>query len=238
MRYLLLADIQANLEALQTCLKAAKKEHYDRLLVLGDIVGYGAQPNACIELLKEERHAICLQGNHDAAAVDMLKTDDFNEDARASVELTKDMLTEENKAWLSELPKFFSINFLLGIHGTPFHPLTEYMTEELAKKALEDVPEQVIACGHVQVPFYYTEKDGLVNIMRDKTIDLKQHIVVSLPSVGQPRDGDSRTGFSILDFDKKKLFVKRVEYDFEVTAKKIRTAGFPANNADRLAEGK
>ena len=236
MKYLILADIHSNLEALKACLKDAGKQ-YKRILCLGDIVGYGANPNECIELLRRKK-AICLMGNHDAATVGLLQRNWFNEAARTAIEWTEQELTEENKAFLRELPEFFSCQFLLAVHGSPRSPLREYMDGKTAEQALRFVMEDLVLCGHTHIPFKFEERKGIRMLYGNNKIEFNEkRMVLSMPSVGQPRDRNPRAGYGLLDFDKKSIEIKRINYDVESASKKILSAGLPEFLATRLKKG-
>lgn len=234
MRYLLLADIHSNLEALKTVLGKAKSIGYDRMLVVGDIVGYYAEPNECIELLQKEKEVIFLRGNHDAAVSGVISTEEFSKTARLAVEWTQKEITEENKKFLKELPKFFSIPFMLAVHGTPFNPLWEYMNEESAEKTLEKVPEHVTVCGHNHVCFQYTKREGMKYFNKSTFLSLQERSVISLPSVGQSRDANTQTGFSLIDFEKQEMRVERISYDLEKTIAKIEGTDLPREEVEKL----
>lgn len=238
MRYLIISDIHSNLDALTACLKDANAYNFERILCLGDIVGYGAEPNECIELLKK-KEAICIMGNHDAACTGQLKLEWFNPLAKQCVEWTKEQLTPKNKKFLAELPVFFSCQWVLAVHGTPANPLEEYMDERKAKIALEKVAEDLVICGHNHVPFKVEENGHLEPIEGNATIELgKKRMVVSMPAVGQPRDRNPKTGYAILDWEKKTLEIRRIEYNIENAVRKIKQAGLPDFIAERLREGR
>jgi diadenosine tetraphosphatase ApaH/serine/threonine PP2A family protein phosphatase len=237
MRYLVLSDVHANLEALEACLEDARRYDFKRILCLGDIVGYGAEPNECIELLRK-RDAICLLGNHDAACAGQLSLEWFNPLARQCVEWTKKVLTSKNRKLLAELPVFFSCKWLFAIHGTPFDPIGEYMDEQKAKIALQKVAEDVVLCGHNHIPFKVEQNKYLEPIAEEEIIDLNdKRIVISLPAVGQPRDHNPKAGYAILDFEEKMLAIARVEYDVESASEKMKQAGLPEFIAERLKKG-
>ena len=239
MRYLVISDVHSNLEALLACFDSAKDFGFKRILCLGDIVGYGANPNECIELLRK-KDAICLLGNHDAACIEQLSLEWFNPLAKQCVEWTKKQLTMQNRKFLVELPVFFSCEWVFAIHGTPTNPIEEYMDEGKAKIALEKVAEDLVLCGHNHVPFKVEEKGHLEPIEEEETIiELgNKRMVVSLPAVGQPRDRNPKAGYAILDFKEKTLEIVRVEYEVEKAAEKIKQAGLPEFIAERLKEGK
>jgi len=239
MKYLILADVHSNLEALEEVFEATKNFAFEKILCVGDIVGYNANPNECIELLRKKKNLIALLGNHDAACVEMIGTENFSESAKECLEWTKKELSEENKKWLQELPKFFSTKFLLAVHGTPNNPLSEYMDAEKAEKSLKQVAEDLILVGHNHKPFYFEEKEKtLTAIKEDKTIDFSgKRMVVSLPAVGQPRDENKRTGFAVLDFNQQIMHVRRLSYNIKKAQEKIFEAGLPREMAERLEKG-
>lgn len=238
MRYLILADVHANLDALNAVLEEAKKMRYERVLCLGDVVGYGAQPNECIEKMRS-LDAICIMGNHDAAVCGKLTTEWFNPEAVKCIKWTKQKITSQNKKWLSTLPYFFSTRFLLAVHGSPMNPLTDYMDKNLAIASLEKVVEDLIVVGHTHESFYYTKgAKGIKRIPENEKLKLMgKRAVVNVPAAGQPRDGNPKAGFAVLDFEARVLNVKRVEYNVKGAAEKIRAAGLPASEAERLFKG-
>lgn len=238
MRYLVIADIHSNLDALNSVLKEAEKIGFERILCLGDIVGYGAEPNECVELMRGSE-TICIMGNHDAAICDLVDLNWLNPHAKECILWTKSVLKKENKQFLCSLPKFFSTEFLLAVHGTPAKPVTEYMNAYKAREALETAIEGLILVGHTHESFYYIEgKVEAELIPRDKLIEFEgKRIVVNLPAVGQPRDGNPNAGFAILNFDEKTLQVKRIPYNINSAAKKIIEAGLPSIEAERLFKG-
>lgn len=232
----MLADIHSNLEALNAVLKEAEKYHFKRILCLGDIVGYGANPNECINILKRN-DAISLLGNHDAAVCGMIGTEWFNPEAAACIEWTKQRLSEENFTHLSSLPKFFSMKFLLAVHGTPLGPLLQYINFASAQKTLDTVPESLVLVGHTHTPCLFTKQNER-HLKENTSVAFHgKRMVASLPSVGQPRDHNPRAGFAILNFEREELLIKRVEYDIESAARKIREAGLPETEAERLFHG-
>jgi len=236
MRYLVLADVHSNLEALEACIEDAQKHDYGRILCLGDIVGYNANPNECIELLRKNE-AICLMGNHDAACAGKLSYDWFNPFARQCIEWTIKELSGKNKRFLASLPVFFSCKWLFAVHGTPNNPIEEYMDEKKAMAAMRTVFENVVLCAHNHVPFKVEQNAKLVPLPGNKKIKLNKRIVVSMPAVGQPRDFDPRAGYGILDFEKKTLQIIRISYDLEKAASKVKSAGLPEFISERLKKG-
>ncbi|MEW6295311.1 MAG: metallophosphoesterase family protein [Candidatus Diapherotrites archaeon] len=239
MRYLIISDIHANSEALNAVLESAKRYYCDRLLCLGDIVSYGAEPNECIEVLRKQEGLLCIMGNSDAASAGIIGTELFTENAAQCVEWTKKQLTESSRNFLSHLPKFFSMQFMLAVHGTNNDPLLEYMDEEKAELCLKQVVEDLVIVGHTHKPFYYEAKArDFIPIVGDSTINFSgKRMVASIPSVGQPRDENPKAGYAVLDFQKRSLEIRRIEYNYKLTQEKIRKAGLPEIEAERLEKG-
>ena len=240
MKYLVLADIHINLEAFKAVLADAEKSGFHRLLVLGDIVGYYTNPNQIVSALRRDKDAFVLMGNHDAGATGLIGLEDFNEGARKCLEWTKSKLTPENHAYLKELPKFFSNDFLLACHGSPRDNLWEYMDSKVAKISLEMISERLLLVGHTHECFVFRKGDTVARfIPKDETIDFaNKRTVVSLPSVGQPRDGNPEAGYAVLDFDNQLLKIKRVPYIFQETQAKLRQQALPDWEAERLEIGR
>lgn len=241
MLYLLIADIHANLEALNAVLQAAAKSRFSKIICLGDIVGYGANPNECCNIMRRE-HAACVLGNHDAAAAGVIGTEWFNQHAAACVEWTQRQLTEENFAFLKNLPKQFSTKInsdsILCVHGTPQDPILEYIDFSSALQALQTVKENLILVGHTHTPYVFSKQNELFLKENSKIAFSSKRLVVSLPSVGQPRDLNKKAGFALLDSERKTIEIKRVEYDIAAAAKKIIDAGLPEIEAKRLFLGR
>lgn len=236
--WLLIADIHSNLEALEAVLKDAKKFKYEKILCLGDIIGYAASPNEVIDLLRKEK-AICTMGNHEAALCGTAGIEFSVGHAQLPIEWTKNVLTKANLKFLCELPKFFSMGDIIAVHGTPRDMLMEYMDLWVAKATLEQVVENLVLCGHSHMPFTYTEGEDEVKHVKGngKFKFADKRCVISIPSVGQPRDGNNKAGYCIMDFSKGRIEFRRIPYDFKKTAQKITEAGLPGINAVRLGKG-
>ena len=240
MRYLLLADIHSNLEALQAVLKDAKSKDYRRIICLGDTVGYNANPNECLDILRKEKDTIFIMGNHDAGAVGLLDLDEFPGQVGQCLAWTQKQLNKENHALLKGLPYFFSNEFMIACHGSPKNFLWEYMDTNAAKESLKMITEQLLVVGHTHEAFYYQQgfKVSQMVALHDNIDFARKRTVVSLPSVGQPRDDNPLTGYGILDLDNRLLEIHRLKYDIEKAAKKIIGAGLPEWEAERLLLGK
>lgn len=227
MRLLLIADIHSNLEALQEVLK----EKHDQLICLGDIVGYGPNPRECIELIKENADA-CLMGNHDAAVCGKIGTAWFNPEAAKAIEWTKRELTKGQTGFLKALPESYPTKDFFCVHGSPANPLFEYiLTREQAEEALSQIGQKLLFCAHAHRPLSFF-------VRMKKKINLKnKKAVISIPSVGQPRDGNPKAGYAVLETETMQLEIKRVDYFVSETVKKIRSTELPRFEADRLLSG-
>jgi diadenosine tetraphosphatase ApaH/serine/threonine PP2A family protein phosphatase len=243
MRYAVLGDIHSNLTALEAVLKAIRPHAVDRLLSVGDIVGYGAAPSECIELLRENEATVVI-GNHDAAVVGELDTLFFNQHARAAVEWTRATIDGDDMAWLTCLPRTWQDDFVALSHGSYDRPeLFNYVqTPTDADPSLELLERSVCFIGHTHVPVCMLRlaDDPLrTGYTLDAEVDLSDAIValVNAGSVGQPRDDDPRTGYVLYDSDARIVTFRRVEYDIETEAQRIRDAGLPPVLAERLYLG-
>lgn len=167
MRYAIFTDIHANLEALEAVLakidELALQESIDQIWFLGDLVGYGPNPNECIEKLRE-RTDVIIAGNHDWAAVGKIDIEDFSEAARISAEWTAEQLTEENRTFLTNLPESIEIDECLLVHGSPYGPLWEYLTSEvLAERSFQHFTNRFCFVGHTHVPIIFQQPDTVAN---------------------------------------------------------------------------
>lgn len=245
MRYAVISDIHANLEAFQVVLKDIETLCPDAIICLGDIVGYYPNPNECVEFCREHNIS-CIRGNHDDAAVGFLDTEDFNPVAKEALHWTSWQLKKENKKWLANLPEHLIFGeTLLAVHGSPWHPYAYIFSEQEASKAfihLESHFSQINVCffGHThQRAFYYTSKGTVTEPIKGyKYILGPQGLYLINPgSIGQPRDGIPGAYYVIYDSLTRELEFRRLEYDFRLTQEKTRAAGLPAMLAERLALG-
>ena len=167
MRYAIFTDIHANLEALETVLakidQLAEDDPIDQIWFLGDLVGYGPNPNECIDLLRE-RTDVIIAGNHDWAAVGKIDLDDFSEAARLSAEWTAEELTEEHRSFLANLPERLERDDCTLVHGSPYGPLWEYLTSEvLAERSFQYFTTRFCIVGHTHVPVIFQQADIIAN---------------------------------------------------------------------------
>lgn len=242
MRYAILADIHSNLVAFKAVLHDLEKRGgFDKIWCLGDVVGYGPEPGACIELLKQLNY-ICIAGNHDRAIVGLIDILDFNEDAAQANQWTAEQLTEEQKEYLKSLPlKHIEGDFSM-FHGSPREPVWEYLlSTSLAKANLEyfDTPFCLVGHSHVPLVFKYTNDNINLNRLDDgTTIPIGEHrLIINPGSVGQPRNFDPRASYALYDSDAEIIYHHRVAYDVEATKEKMREANLPEFLIERLSHG-
>ncbi|HEY8736405.1 MAG TPA: metallophosphoesterase family protein [Candidatus Dormibacteraeota bacterium] len=236
MRVGLLSDIHSNLEALDAVLKALPD--VDRIVVLGDIVGYGPDPNEVIERLREVE-ARAVLGNHDQAMLDPAILEMFNPHAAAAARWTQEALTPKSLEYLGGLPAYARIGRHRFVHGSPRKPyIWEYILDELqALEILIKLGKRLCFFGHTHLPRIFTEEGEDIPEV-GQWIILPPAALVNPGSVGQPRDGNPEASFAVADLDSMAVQFHRVPYDLEITQAKIRNAGLPEIEALRLAEGK
>ena len=246
MRYLIIADIHGNIDALEMVLAAAQGR-WDRLLVLGDLVGYGGAPNEVVDRIRDLNPAAIIRGNHDKAACGLEDGSNFNHVARVAASWTYESLTPINRQYLRELPAGpEAIDDRVEIcHGAPFDEDHYIFDAEDARRALEAGDRQLCLFGHTHLPVVFRRAgntyDGfLPEGDADTTLALQDGVryVVNPGSVGQPRDGDPRAGFAIYDTEGPTLTLRRVPYAVDAAQRRILGAGLPASLANRLAVGR
>jgi diadenosine tetraphosphatase ApaH/serine/threonine PP2A family protein phosphatase len=244
LKYFVISDIHANLEALDAVLAHAGT--YDRALVLGDLVGYGADPNAVIDRMRGLAAATFIRGNHDKVGAGLETTDGFNYLARQAIAWTSQTLTPAHRTWLAALPRGPQvIDELVEIcHGAPFDE-DVYIFDDLdAMRAFHVARRPLCLFGHTHVAagFHVGRDMRAVEAVRSTTIvipaDDTRRFLVNCGSVGQPRDGDPRAAYGIFDTQTRTLALYRVDYDVEMAQTKILAAGLPDVLAQRLAVGR
>jgi len=243
MTYLILSDIHANLEALETVLATAGP--YEHALVLGDLVGYGANPNEVVHRLRALPSVTFIRGNHDKAATRLASVEHFNHLARFAIQWTTEQLTPENLQWLTELPAGpLAIDDLVEIcHGAPFDE-DAYIFDDLdVRRAMAAASRPLCLFGHTHVPAAFRLADTLLPVgpLRDRfqlPLEATARYLVNCGAVGQPRDGDPRAAFAHLDTAERTLTINRVAYDVATAQAKIIAAGLPEVLAHRLAIGR
>jgi len=235
MRIAIISDIHSNLEALTKALEIIDTKNIDEIVCLGDIVGYGANPNECVEIIKK-RAKYVVMGNHDfAVAVDPTELVYFNSYARESDLWTRSVLTEENLEFLRSLPFTISIKNLLFVHSSPAQPREwEYIfTEAQAKVQFKYFTEKICFIGHSHLPGIFPDT-GFYN----GKIDKNNRYIINVGSIGQPRDGDWRLSFGIFDTDTWTYENIRSEYEVDKASLKILQNGLPDFLARRIIIGR
>jgi len=245
MRYLVLSDIHANLEALEAVM--AQAAGFDHTLVLGDVIGYGADPNAVVERLRGMSAVTFIRGNHDKVGTGLDTAGGFNHLARQAIQWTASALTPDNREWVKALgcgP--VAIDDLVEIcHGSPFDE-DVYIFDELdVRQAFTVASRPLCLFGHTHVPAAFCMLAGSLQPMGPPRgtrfqLDLTAgaRYLVNCGAVGQPRDGDPRAAYGLVDAEARSLVVQRVEYDVPLTQAKILAAGLPEVLAHRLALGR
>jgi predicted phosphodiesterase len=240
-RIAVISDIHGNWHAFDAVLADIAKESADEVWCLGDIVGYGPQPNRCVEEAKA-RSAICLLGNHDLAALGEVDLAGFSPDAATSARWTIDVLEPDAAAFLKTLEPKGEREGLELFHASPRDPIWEYVLSESAvRTALELTTAQVVLVGHSHIPIaLLLNGESLAGGLAKggSELDLSEGRWLMNPgSVGQPRDGDPRAAYLLLDLEASQAHFRRVPYDVEATQTEIRDAGLPEALAERLAGG-
>jgi diadenosine tetraphosphatase ApaH/serine/threonine PP2A family protein phosphatase len=248
MRYLILSDIHSNLEALEAVLAEAPPDQFDRLLVLGDVVGYGADPNAVVERVRQLQPHVMIRGNHDKVSSGVESAEDFNTSARFAAHWTQTTLTPENREYLGALPLGpVIVDSLIELcHGSPTDE-DEYIFEPVdAIEAIREARCPICFYGHTHVAVAYwlssEQFDMIVPLPQERVteivLDPRRRYLVNPGSVGQPRDGDPRAAYATFDSEARLIRLHRVEYDIAKAQQKIREADLPEGLARRLAAGK
>lgn len=245
MRYLILSDIHANLQALEAVLDAAAPAQWDRVVVLGDLVGYGADPNGVVDRVRDLDPLAVIRGNHDKAACGLDDGSGFNNVARFAAAWTHDELTAANRDYLRELPAGPTpIDALLEVcHGAPFDEDYYIFNADDASRALETARRPLCLFGHTHLPVAFQRHDrrlGGFAPQGDSELKLREGVeyLVNPGSVGQPRDGDPRAAYAVLDVDALMLALRRVEYPVHAAQRRILDAGLPTSLANRLGIGR
>lgn len=241
MRILVISDIHANLAAFTAVLEAAKGA-WDKVWFLGDLIGYGPDPNECVALMQELDH-LALSGNHDWAILGKLDISNFNVDARNAVLWAQEVITDDTFAYLDDLPPMRTEEGFTLAHASPRHPVWEYILDR-GTAAINfshfDTPYCLV--GHTHVPIIYVEATNnhieLHPPHYDKTLILDDlRCIINPGSVGQPRDSDPRAAYAILDLEKMSWEHYRIEYDIQKTQSKMRKSGLSDRLVARLAYG-
>ncbi|HEY2939178.1 MAG TPA: metallophosphoesterase family protein [Gaiellaceae bacterium] len=240
-RVAVISDVHANWHALEAVLAAVEEERPDELWCLGDLVGYGPRPNPCCAEIAR-RAELCLVGNHDLGVLGELDLLDFAPEAVESARWTREVLADEARAYLRSLRPAGRRDGVELFHASPRNPVWEYvLTGEAAAAAFDLTEEPLVLVGHSHVPLAIALEDGSLDgglAPEGTQTELGADRVLLNPgSVGQPRDGDPRAAWLMLDFGARRAWFRRTAYPVERTQAEIRERGLPDALAERLAHG-
>lgn len=236
-----LSDIHGNLPALDAVLAKLEEDRVDWIVCCGDLVGYGPWPEQVIDRL-QELGAQCVRGNHDAATASPLAGEYLNPTAAAAIEWTKARLSADAVSALAALPLSRNEGGVKMVHGSLRGPLWEYMHDPfVAGECFRLLDEPLGLFGHTHIPGgFATTGEAVVVVVPAPVLELdpRRRYLLNPGSVGQPRDGDPRASFAILDLDRQQIAFRRVSYDIEATAREIVRVGLPPRLASRLSRGR
>lgn len=242
MKLFVCSDVHGNVRALDAVLAAYREFSPCRLLFLGDAVGYGAHPDACLDRLLALPRSRLVMGNHDWAVLDLSEKDNFNSDAFIAIDWTVNTLKGKyNDALVRKFDMTVECDEFLAAHGSPAYPEEfSYISSIFtAEKVFMAFDFSLCFVGHTHLPMVYTYTSGPKSLEPGKSfaLDPSGRYIINPGSVGQPRDGDNRASFMVFDPDEKTVTLHRREYDIEAEAKDIREAGLPERFAERLFTG-
>jgi diadenosine tetraphosphatase ApaH/serine/threonine PP2A family protein phosphatase len=241
MKILIFSDVHGNRSALEAVLEAAGK--VEAVWCLGDIIGYGPDPNDCVAMIRSLPNLVCLRGNHDSAVIGLTDTRKFNAAAQVVLGWTSNQLNPIHRQYLQSLSPLAVIDDVTLAHGSPRDPVWEYIMDVYTATAnfdFFDTPYCFV--GHSHLPVLYYQKPGkeLVNVSfvypGDTTV-LPVRSIVNPGSVGQPRDHDPRAAFTIFDTEEKSWSQQRVEYNIHEVQERMKQAGLPIEYIQRLDLG-
>lgn len=242
MRALILSDIHANLEALEAVFSDAQvRGGFDVIWCLGDTVGYGPDPAACIDRIREFE-LVAVAGNHDAAAVGLINASDFNEAAKSAVDWTSGQLDAGQREFLTSLPMVSIQEPFTLVHGSLRDPIVEYLLDrDSAMGTLALLKTRYCIVGHSHIPFLCRDAEGepqFIDFPEEEHVELgDERLIINPGGVGQPRDRDPRPSYAICDTSAAVIDRYRVTYDIAKTQEKMRAADLPAHLIDRLDHG-
>ncbi len=236
MRIAVISDIHGNLEALNAVIEYLQEREIKNVYCLGDIVGYGPNPNECVQTVA--KHAMTtVIGNHDHAVLGLTSTEYFNDFAKISTFWTSNALSQDNREFLSGLNFTHSIDDILLVHATPSDPpMWHYILSEMdARHEFDHFSQKVCFIGHSHFPIVFS-REGFSRRMKQK-LNGQDKYIINVGSVGQPRDGNPKACFCVYDQEMQEIEYVRLAYDVYTTRTKIIQAGLPVFLAERLTKG-
>ncbi len=242
MKAAVISDIHSNLEALQAVVKDIKKRRIKRIFCLGDLVGYGANPNECVNICMKEAK-IMVAGNHDWATIDKTDVSTFNPVAAEAIHWTQKNISKNNQNKLHKMKLTEKVGNILLVHASPQHPEQwRYLFSlEEFKMHFQFFDVQICFIGHSHIPSaVFQDANSYTDFLRDNPFPLidNRKYIVNVGSVGQPRDLDPRASYVIFDGNKKSIEIVRLDYNIPLAQQKIIDAGLPEVLADRLLAGR
>ncbi len=242
MHVAVISDVHGNLEALEVVLRDAKEWGADEIWCLGDTVGYGPDPEACLQRVRREARLI-IPGNHDYAVLGKISVDDFNPDARRAILWTREQLSEESRTFLAGLPERRVEGEFTLVHGSPRHPIWEYVLSlAVATVNFSHFDTKYCLIGHSHIPLFFQLPEdgrcwgGAIGAGTKLSLD-EGRWMLNPGSVGQPRDSDPRASYARLDTEEPSWELVRLAYPVERTQAKMREAGLPERLIARIAFG-
>ncbi len=241
MKILIISDIHANLTALEAVLKAAGE--FDAVWCLGDVVGYGPDPNECVVRIRQLPSLVCILGNHDAAVLDKIDITSFNPEARTVLMWTQQVLNPASIDFLHSLPETAVVDHVTLAHGSPRQPVWEYLLDTRTATlnfAFFETPYCFVGHTHLPVLYYLAEESRSARLIIPENftqIALAPRTILNPGSVGQPRDRDPRAAYAILDTDEYSCEFHRTAYDIEAVQARMRLAALPERHIQRLSAG-
>lgn len=240
MKTLILSDIHANLTAFEAVLSDAGS--FDRVWCLGDVVGYGPDPNECVALLRQQPGLRCIMGNHDAALMGYIDIHTFNEQAARAVAIQSEMLNPESRDFLELLDIVIEEGDITFAHGSPRDPIWEYIVNShIARDIFSAYQSRICLIGHTHIPSIFIENPhARPSILTPQHADRwrsEKRFILNPGSVGQPRDHNPKAAYVIWDDEEDTFLFKRVAYDVEAVQERILALGIPSRHATRLSQG-
>jgi putative phosphoesterase len=238
MKIAIISDIHANLEALEACLKKIDEMKADKIICLGDLVDYCAQPNECIDLVRKNSDVIIV-GNHDEAQFHYDLVTGFSENAMVSSIHTRSVIDPEHVEYFKTLPYSYSEGKMFFVHGSPYRPERYHyiLNETIASMNFSLFSEKICFIGHSHISVIYKENYFQVNEVEPKDVIESGKYIINVGSVGQPRDGNPKLSFGYFDTEAFKYQNIRVGYPVDISSKKILAEGLPAFLAERIIKG-
>jgi predicted phosphodiesterase len=237
MRIAIISDIHGNLEALQVVLQYLRENNIEQIYCLGDIVGYGANPNECLDMIAQVCSKVVV-GNHDHAAIGQTNVNYFNDFAKRSTYWTWSVLSAAGRNFISSLDFTWQDGRILLVHATPSDPPSwQYvLTEQDAWDEFGTFTQNICFIGHSHFPVIFSKNEGLLKVQK-YVLSEQDKYIVNVGSIGQPRDGNPKTCFCVYNSDTSQLEYIRLNYDAAATREKIIRAGLPVFLGDRLLNG-